>query len=191
MSSPRRVPALTLRRSRTAFNSVLLSTPRLLSFWIRGPKACRRFSKLITCNPQVVPTGRTALMLGASPLVHWIVETSISDPGRHYCRLADDDADGAVEATRLWPREPQVKRGRSGGLNRPAWSLPSSASLSRLKETNRAEARSPSPPFRRAPTLSLINDSHIQRWLCWSSTPTAHVQRFPHTQPLYDRCENI
>jgi len=70
------------------------------------------------------------MVLGASPLVHRIVETSISDPGRHYCRLADDDADGAVEARRLLPREPQVKRGRSGGLNRPAWSLPSSASLS-------------------------------------------------------------
>jgi len=49
-------------------------------------------------------------VLGASPLVHRIVETSISDPGRYYCRLADDDADGAVEARRLLPREPQVKR---------------------------------------------------------------------------------
>jgi hypothetical protein len=51
-------------------------------------------------------------------------------PAGTLAALADDDADGAVEATRLVPREPQVKRGRSGGLNRPAWSLPSSASLS-------------------------------------------------------------
>jgi hypothetical protein len=40
------------------------------------------------------------------------------------------DADEEVEETRLLPREPQVKRGRSGGLNRPACSLPRSVSLS-------------------------------------------------------------
>src|SRR4029078_3336575 len=26
-----------------------------------------------------------------------------------------------------------------------------------------------------------LRNSHTQRWLCWSSTPTAHLQRFPHT----------
>jgi hypothetical protein len=100
-----------------ASSSRSLSTPRLLSFWTSGPKACRpdRFSKLIIRN-------------STSP--KYLAETSIPNPGRHYCRLVDDDADGAVEARRLLPREPQVKRGRSGGLNRRAWSLPSSASLS-------------------------------------------------------------
>jgi hypothetical protein len=47
-------------------------------------------------------------------------ETSIPDPAGTIAALADDDAAGAVEATRLLPREPQVKRGRSAGLNRPA-----------------------------------------------------------------------
>jgi hypothetical protein len=32
-------------------------------------------------------------------------------PAGTIAALADDDADGAVKATRLWPREPQVKRG--------------------------------------------------------------------------------
>jgi hypothetical protein len=99
MSSPRRVPALTLMRLRTASNSVSLSTPRLLSLRIRGSKACRpgRFSKLIMYK---------------FPLAHRVVETSISDPGRHSCRLADDDADGSVEVAVA--AKPQVKRGLVG-----------------------------------------------------------------------------
>jgi hypothetical protein len=82
------------------------------------------------------------------------------------------------------PRKPQVKRGRSGGLDQPARSLPNSVSSSRLKETNRAEARSTSP-LRRTPTSSVINDSHTQRWLGLSSTPTARFQRYPHTSWWY------
>src|SRR4029453_8395963 len=41
--------------------------------------------------PNLAPIGRTALALSASPLVHRVVEPSIPDPGRHYCRLAEED----------------------------------------------------------------------------------------------------
>jgi hypothetical protein len=77
-------------------------------------------------------------------------------------------------------REPQPKRGRSGGRKRP--SPLRSALLSRLKEVHRrADTRHPSARLWRDPT-SLIHDSQSQRWRIARTVPLPlDVQRFPHT----------
>ena len=102
--------------------------------------------------------------------------------------LADDDADGAVEATRLMPRKPQVKRGR--WEVEPARLFAAEQRLTVPIEGNqlRANARCPQRAVPACFNVVIINDSRTKRWFCWSSTPTAHTQRFPHTCHRYLLC---